>query len=270
MFSLTGGEFLLHPAYKEILTLFKKYDRKYILLTNGILADEVIETVKEFGIKKLAFSLDGPKDTYKKVRGVNNYGNIVRIVNELKDDTNIHIHYLINPWNTPSDLKEVINYCQVNSLELSLDVYQNIKYFESNEKSPLVDLYEPLLNNCNFRTLRNPNFIKMYNLWLKGKLFLPCWSIRISSSILPNGDVLLCQYKDIVLGNVYDNELNCIWRSEKTKEVQVKHLNCNSCWLGCQRGLDCNMIWTLARAFPASLLKRLVGPYDFEKATRCG
>ncbi|MDY6893956.1 MAG: radical SAM protein [Thermotogota bacterium] len=267
-FSLTGGEFILHPKYREILTLFEEYNRKYILLTNGILADKLIKTVREFKIKNVSISMDGPRATYKDVRGVDNYDNICKIVNELKSSTDIHIHYTINPYNNPSGLKEVVNFCQENNLELSLDVYQNIDYFNVSEKNVSVKSYICLIDTA-FKDISNHNFIKMYDLWFNNKIFLPCWSIKVITTILPNGDVLLCQFKNLILGNVYKTELSNIWNSKNSDKLKSNYLNCNSCWLGCQRGFDCNMVWVLNKVIPSVLLKKIVGPYDFNKALRC-
>ncbi len=269
IFSLTGGEFLLHPKYKEILALFKKHKRKYVLLTNGILADKVIETVKEFNIKKIAISLDGPRDTYKKIRGVDNYDNIMKIISELKTSTNIHLHYTISPWNNSRDLEYISDFCQKNDIGLSLDVYQEIKYFKVGKKRVDIKSYNQLLHNGPKKILRNTNFIKMYVLWFDKKLRLPCWSIKLSTNIMPNGDVFLCQYKDVVLGNINRDKLNQIWDSEKTKKIQSKSVRCNSCWLGCQRGFDCNMCWIVNKIIPQNMLKSIFGFYDFKKALRC-
>jgi len=66
-FELTGGEFLDHPRYEEILALFSEGGYDYMMLTNGMYPDQAIEAVRKYKVPNLYMSLDGLGDTYKKL-----------------------------------------------------------------------------------------------------------------------------------------------------------------------------------------------------------
>jgi MoaA/NifB/PqqE/SkfB family radical SAM enzyme len=110
LFGLEGGEFFLHPQYEEILALFKGKD--YDLLTNGILFRKVIKAVEKFGVKQLSISMDGTKETYKRIRGVDTYDNILEIVKALKEKTRVKIAFTFTRWNTKEDYLHVKKFCE--------------------------------------------------------------------------------------------------------------------------------------------------------------
>lgn len=252
-FNLTGGEFLLHPKYKEILSLVS--DRNYAIYSNGILADRLIETVRAFKVKSLSLSLDGTPDTYKRVRGADNYYNIERIVNELKSETDIFISYTINPWNTRQDLLHVIEFCRKNGITLNVAYYSDIEYFDATGKEPLYQADD----------LISHPYLRLYDSWLSGNLRLPCYSIRGRCVVRPNGDVDLCEQKEIKLGNLYQQKLGDILNSKRVIDIQNEYLNCNACWIGCQRTIDIELTSLLKSFIPNPLLNRFLGTYEWQK-----
>ena len=52
---LEGGEFVLHPQYKEILELLSKR-QKFTLLTNGLMSDRLLKSAQEFDIPEILVS----------------------------------------------------------------------------------------------------------------------------------------------------------------------------------------------------------------------
>jgi MoaA/NifB/PqqE/SkfB family radical SAM enzyme len=254
-----GGETLLHPEINEILQLLLKQNRSYTLFSNGILADELIETCREFNVKNLIMSCDGPRETYKRVRGIDNYDNIVRIVNELKDKTNISIDYTANPLNTREDLVKVKDFCDLNGIYLGVGPYDNIDYFDTT--MPKQKLYDVE----GLATYPADKFIRLYNDWMYGDIKLPCYSIRFSCAILPDGSVIMCVGKEIVLGNLNEISLSKIWNSNRTKEIQHKYKNCNGCWILCQRSYDVGLAIILRHSLPKKLLNYMLGNYDWGK-----
>lgn len=257
--NVTGGEPLLHPKIGEILQFLSKQNRPYTLFSNGILADKLIETCREFNVKNLTLSCDGPKETYKRIRGVDNYDNIVKIVKALKDETNIAIDYTVSPLNTKEDLIKVKDFCDRHRIHLGVGPYDNLDYFDTT--MPKQKLYE--VNGLAAYPVNK--LIRLYNDWVDGNIRLPCYSVRFSCTILPDGSVLMCQAKKIVLGNLNELSLSKIWNSNKTKEIQHKYKNCNGCWILCQRVYDVGLAIIMARFVPKRILNRVLGNYDWGK-----
>jgi len=258
VFGLTGGEFILHPRYKEILSLFR--GQPYTLFSNGILADKLIETVREFKVKELSISLDGVPDTQKKARGIDNYADIERIVNELKgDDVNIGIGYTINPWNTRGDLKHVLKFCEEHELGFQAGYYNNREYYGAEEADD--QLYE-------VQDLVAQPYHKLYHLWASHEVYLPCLSIFVDLIVLPNGDLNLCEVKDIKLGNLYEQSLEEILTSKKVADLRRGYINCNDCWAVCHRPLDVAIV-SLSKSFiPPFLLKRFLNTQGWDRVPR--
>ncbi|MFH1229544.1 MAG: radical SAM protein [Candidatus Aenigmatarchaeota archaeon] len=236
-FQITGGEILLHPQYKEILSMLSDYE--YQFFSNGILADRLIEAVKEFEIKNLFISADGVDNRYKSIRGVDNFKNIRRIVRELDGLTSVTIDFTISPFNSKRDLTDIVSFCEDNNAKLIVGIYNRPDYFDTNENLKEAFGFDSIKSKCfYFPVYANNMFIRYYNEWLKGRLNLPCYSIRSLASVLPDGRVALCQGKSEIIGNLHKNTMSDIWYNEKTIESQRRNRNCNSCFLTCQRPYD--------------------------------
>ena len=72
---LEGGEFVLHPEADAIMEWFSINHPNYTLLSNCLAAPKVIRSVRKYHPRRLYVSLDGDKETYKYMRGVNGYDN---------------------------------------------------------------------------------------------------------------------------------------------------------------------------------------------------
>lgn len=239
-FRITGGEFLLHPKYKEILSLANKYNIDYQLFSNGFLADRLIETIHQFKVKELAMSCDGIGQKYKEIRGIDNFKNIVKIIDKLKDETNITLNYTISPFNTKSDLKQVIEFADTKRVKLVIGVFNNLEYFDVNINQGF-EAYnlDGISADCLLTSRYFENkYIELYNRWLKGEYDIPCLNIRSQIAVYPNGEVHLCEGRNIVLGDLNKESLKNIWNSEKTIQLQKQNKKCNACFLTCQRPID--------------------------------
>lgn len=252
LYALLGGEFILHPNYKEMLTLFK--NKNYILFSNCILDKKLIETVKEFKVPNLFVSLDGSKESYMNVRGVDKYDNVINVIKKTKDLTNITITYVINPYNTKEDFLHVKRIADKHKVGLVVAVYDTRSIY--NAKTSKNSLYE-------VNDIFENNYLKSYKLWRDGKLRLPCYSIRTLLTVMPNGNIPLCQQKNIILGNIYKNNIDSIW--EKSKDVQLKHTDCNGCWITCHRSFDNNVCKFMHTFLLEPVLNRFVGKYDWKQ-----
>lgn len=251
---LVGGEFLLHPHYEEIIKTVRKRTRNYTLYSNGILSDRVIDAVEKFGIPNLQISLDGTRETYRKVRGVDTYDSAIKVIENLRDKTKIGIIYTMNPLNTRKDFIHVLDIAKKNNVSIGVGVYDRREMFHTElDKGSLYGISDV------FQT----NFLKSYGIWAKEGLKLPCFSIRNNLTVLSNGDVPLCQNKNAIMGNLYKESIEAIWK--RMIPVQDENKNCNGCWLTCHRGFDNNACKLLNTILPEFALNRLIGKYDWKK-----
>lgn len=262
MLELTGGEFILHPEYREILSLLNHARINwYVLLSNSILANQLINTVREYGVKNISLSLDGPPGTYEETRGVDNYSNVEKVVKELSgDNVRISIDYTVSPLNSRDDLKHVMRFCARYGVALNVGYYTNVEYYDAQE--PPDKLY-------NVQDLMSDPYHRLYPIWASGNLKMPCLSIFLRPVIRPNGDVELCESRETKLGNLYEQNLEEIWSSKRTRMLQRRYVSCNACWLDAQRGFDISIISTLMSFVPSSYLDRIFGNYDWKKIRHC-
>lgn len=254
-----GGEFILHPECDKVLNYVKNEGFNYELLTNGLLPERLAELVRKFKIPRVYISLDGCKETYKKVRGIDGYEKVLKSVELIKSHTNISIMYIINPWNDQSDLDHVARYCKENMLDLRVGLYNNMEFFDTTKKMHDIDYkIDTHVDISDFP--ENLDFLTLYEGWQKGEVILPCYSIRQELVIYPNGDIPVCQNKQIILGNLYKNSLDEIINSENTKRIQKENKYCNGCWISFHRKFEVALYRNLS-IFPKSIVKRILGDF---------
>ncbi|MDE7407749.1 MAG: radical SAM protein, partial [Muribaculaceae bacterium] len=101
---LEGGEFVLHPQAAEIMEWFQANHPNYTLLSNCLMPQKVIDLVRRYRPKHLYISLDGNRETYKKMRGVDGYDKVIRVIEELKDVVPVSLMFCLSPFNSFSDM----------------------------------------------------------------------------------------------------------------------------------------------------------------------
>ena len=236
---ITGGEFLLHPKYDEILSAVVDSGMDYHIFSNGILAERLIKTVREFKVGELAISCDAVGEKYKEIRGVDNFDNIKRIVNELQHETKILLNYTISPFNSKEDLEQVIEYANSKNVKLVIGVFNTLEYFDVNASKNKAYNLDGISENCLQLSKGLTNrYINLYNRWINGEYDIPCLNIRSQLAVYPNAEVHLCEGKNVVLGNLEKTSLTDIWNNEKTIQLQKQNSKCNACFLTCQRPID--------------------------------
>lgn len=244
-FLIEGGEAILHPEFDKIMRLFK--GRNLALLTNGICTKELVRLVKEYDIPLVCISLDGTLETYGRIRGVDKYEDVLKTIALLKDRTNLGVSFTVSPWNNFDDFLHVQKICSQSKIRLFHNIFSKMEYMGIEEKETTIDQ--------RFEYLDATPYICLYNRWVEGKLDVPCLSMRFLAVIRPNGDVVLCQYKNIVLGNLHEKSFDRIWNDENTKAIQRAHRGCNDCWVSSHRAFDVKFSLLIRKFFPWIRLK---------------
>ena len=260
---LEGGEFLLHPKSREIISWFHTHHPNFDLLSNCLKPDSLIEVVKNTPPVRLYISLDGTEETYKEMRGKDGYGNVIKVIEALKGVVPISVMYCVSPFNTMDDLKHVAEVCKFHGIDLRVGVYSDIKFFDTK-----TDAYQEQTLGKVPEILKefqeNYDYLALYDEWRAGKLVLPCKSILDSVIVLPNGDVPICMNLDAKLGNIHQNSLDEILAMEATvSTLKDHHDNCNKCWINFHRKYDLILYRNLERFFPRGVIQKMFGYYQW-------
>lgn len=256
-FILTGGEFILHPKHQEILSVLNESGKPYILLSNGLLPDKLINVVREFGVKHVSLSLDGTSETYRKIRGVDGYSSVERAVEGLKNtDAHVNIGYTVSSWNSRSDLLHVMDFCRKHKVTLSVGYYSSVEYYG-------VGGYGEELYSVG--DLIDDPYHKLYPLWAAGDLTMPCLGVFFRPVIRPNGDVHICEPHEIKLGNLYEETMEQIWHKKRTRLLQKECFSCNGCWHDVQRLCDISAITAVEPLVPSFILNRVFGKSEWKR-----
>jgi MoaA/NifB/PqqE/SkfB family radical SAM enzyme len=230
---LTGGEFILSPYSSDIFEICKNYTRtkNIILYSNGLLTKNLIDFCVKKGVERVQLSLDGGKETYKRMRGVDGYDKVIETIKNLKAiNIDVRLTFVLSPLNGVKDYLHVKNICEKYNLpEVAVIVYDTREIFKPKIKQKrLLDL----------RPYHKSIYLNSFYKWQEGKLNLPCLNPRIILSVMENGDVVYCQNfgRKLIMGNVYNDEMNKI--KDKIFETNKEYINCNQCWLSSQRAPD--------------------------------
>lgn len=199
-------------------------------------------------------SLDGDQKTYQKIRGVDNYQNVLKAAKRLKKITNVGLCFTQTPWNTARDYRHVKAICEKNNYQFLPNIYSDMQYMgqDKYQIKPIDKFYE-----------KNESiYFRAYNAWVRGELKIPCFYMRTSCVVHPNGDVVLCQWKDNKLGNLYQRSFEEIWNDPRTIKLQKKNLNCHQCWVSSHKAFDIKLVYLLDKLLPKVLVKKLIGNYQ--------
>src|SRR5690606_36479562 len=109
------------------------------------------------------------------------------------------------------------------------------------------------------------DFLVLYDEWKKGDLKMSWNSIIDSLSILPNGDVPLCQNIGVKIGNLFERSLDEILNDEETKKTQKYYQhNCNGCWVNFHIKYDIVLQRMFKKYFGKSVIEKMFGNYQWE------
>ncbi|HKK67103.1 MAG TPA: radical SAM protein [Bacteroidales bacterium] len=267
MIGLEGGEFILHPEAEDILKYLSVHHKNFELLTNGRDANTVIEYTKKYKPVRLYLSMDGTRETIEKLRQADIYDNILKVIESLKDELPISVMFTLTPFNTFEDMEHVANVCKQHGLDMRIGLYNTMEYFETQSALDVTDTME-------YKPEDIPEFVKdfsenydfmyLYTKFREGKLKLPCRSITDSIVIYPNGDIPICQFKEIILGNLHKESLKQIINKRETVKKHKEHLHgCNACWVNFHRKYDIVLHRNLEKLMPKGMVQWFLGKYHW-------
>lgn len=263
--NITGlGEPFLHPRIGEMLGIAKEKKLFTYMNTNFTLGKSIASKLVESRIDMVKISLDAAKtETYRKVRGTDDFPEIIRSIRLLADYKKargtrlpiIRINNLLLSQNI-HELQDMIRLAK----ELGVDQLLMKQVFVYDEKRRGDVLGGCSLKEIEERIREAEKIAKELGVKtnlgglcqeMKKTLAInrgdarrtnPCPLLWLSCNILYNGDVTPCCYlwgEEAVMGNVTRERFNDIWNGERykrfrqqSKKGQYPYDECNRCGIG--------------------------------------
>lgn len=244
-----GGEPLLHKDFSDIARYTNFLGIEQGIFTNGsLLNEEKIDAILDTH-SWIRISIDaGTKDTYKKIRKVDDFENVMHNIRALvaakekkSSVTTIGIGFIITPenYNEMRDFSELIK-----DLDVDYGQYKPcIKNFYDREQiaatwwqeniNPVLesifeDNKKAVVNLYKLTDLVESSFDKVYDKCY-GHIFCPC--------IGASGDVWLCTHlrgiEKYSMGNLNTQTFDEIWNSKRRQEV-IENIDLNFCQFCCK------------------------------------
>ena len=248
---------------------FHQHHPNYTLLTNSLAPLRVINAVKRFRPRHLYVSLDGDKETYKRMRGCDGYDKVIEVVETLKDEVPLSLMFCLSPWNSFNDMEHAINVALHYGIDVRIGIYGTMAFFDTTSELLTMNDYTEQIPSNIHKTQENYDFVALYDQWRRGTLQLCCQSIMSNLVIHSNGEVPLCQNLDVKLGNIHDQSLDEIFNGHDSALTQCRYSKqCNGCWINFHRKYDIILMRNLERLLPKTLIERFYGPYQWTDDTK--
>jgi len=261
---LEGGEFILHPQADEIMAWFHEHHPNYTLLTNGLAPQRIIQAVRHYRPRHLYISLDGDKETYKKMRGCDGFDQVMEVVEALRGEVPLSLMFCLSPWNSFQDMEHVIDVALHCGIDVRIGIYGTMAFFDTTSDLITMSDFTGQIPSNIHKTQENYDFVALYDQWRRGNLRLRCQSIMSSLVIHSNGDVPLCQNLDVKLGNIHEQSLDDIFNGSLARETQCRYsTQCNGCWINFHRKYDIILMRNFERVLPKRLIECFYGPYQW-------
>lgn len=248
--SIGGGEPLLYPHIIDVVEYATKNSVSIEISTNAsLVTDDIINSLKETGLKFIQVSLDGAtSETYSKIRKGGNLATTIRNIKKLSKHFTVSTCMVVNRLNY-LEIESVIDL----SIKLGVKFFRIIPFMEVGrasamgelqlKKSEFRDIYRMIIDKRKkvdgkiFIQL-NENLVvpdKKNISWMPNNHF-GCSAGRTTCGIDSYGNVYPCSYMvfdELACGNIKDKSLGEIWKNSSVmKEIRkISFLNgvCSGC-----------------------------------------
>lgn len=234
-----GGEPLTSPHFDEIIRLLKKFDFVTEIITNGVLINEHIDTIRNY-VDVLYVSLDGTREVHNNIRGAGVFERVTQNLRELKHK-NVTVMSVITP--------ELINVLdefltELDTLNINRLYLQDMIGLTPDE----IKAYKEWLKSAFDITARDIDSWQNDNLFKADNIVFGNHSYEIEHKthtndghcrspfnhvhIAWNGNVLYCtDFYDFSAGNVKEDTLEDIFLNEKSERYRIEIMGdkCPSC-----------------------------------------
>ncbi len=236
-----GGEPLLREDSFEILKACRRLGLVTGLVTNGYLIPKYHRELS-FNLDFLIVSIDIPSKKHDELRGVDGLFERaiqgISLIREENPGLKVFINSLISKLNY-TWVEEMVKFCEEMDLTVTFEsVTRGEPEFPRSDGSKWVDLRLPREKEREaFRRIRGlkkggkciNNSLSHLRMFEEGVVRYNCNGKRIFIRVEPNGDVTNCLDRKNPLGNVYEERLSSIIRSERMRSLQRRARNCSRC-----------------------------------------
>ena len=249
--SLSGGEPLIHKHIGGAVRAMRDRGIEPILLTNGVLLPEKMPELYDAGLRYVIMSLDSfDAAHYKKARGIDfasvmrSYEYMVRFA-KAHDDLIYRLTTVISAENA-DDVLSLLKRADSDGVGVQFTPYHN---FINKENDVGVRDIEKIQKVCDSllqakkegrAVCNSKEYISYFPTFFETKKRVPegyrCECGFTAVYIWPNLDVRSCWSTTLPpVGNLKNETLSEIWRSEKYRAQRQKMLSCEceGCWLLC-------------------------------------
>jgi MoaA/NifB/PqqE/SkfB family radical SAM enzyme len=294
----TGGEPFLRKDLVDIVSkTYKTSITAGSLTTNGLSTNvitrktkKILESIAENKSLTLGVSLDGGRNLYARIRGVDGFKKALLTFLKLRDlkkeyvNFQPHIAYTISHLNA-GNFKEFYEHLNteedigIYEFSFTVEHFKRLYYGENpesktasykgfrNEAEKDVKHILNLLDSSKIKINKSAvGWIKekFYRFYLKNissfleqpnKMVIPCAASKLSAYIDPYGYVYPCTMWNIKLGNIKEMSFSDIWMSEKADYIRrtIKQGKCPNCWTPCEA--QPSFLGNLEKVFWRSLFK---------------
>ena len=253
LISLTGGEPLLVPEIKEIITLLKSKGKIVTMNSNGLLLNQYADFLTEVGLDSIYISIDGPDaDTHNKIRNRPAFDKVIENIKMLqtarkgkkpfigirsvlmKDNLNRFEEIVDRFYDFADDFHFQPVYIQDNGpVPSEKDSLFNKNNVEEEEmvRSKLAQILNkyPKFRTSFYKTI--PDFL-FHPEKIEKKAIDYCMSkLFFSLIIYADGTAYVC---DKSIGNLHDMTIKQIWNSEERmeffKQLSAQGYCTHPCW----------------------------------------
>lgn len=236
--NISGGEPLLNPRVTDIIKRLSD-EKIYVgISTNGWLYKEKREELLKAGLKFIQVSVDGPKETHEKFRGVKD--SFDRAISTLRQAKADGIFTQMNVTITSNNI-DSLEWNYNKALEIGVDkiLYRRVvpagKAKENSEVLPKKEKYIEKIKEL--MKLNTNNLIVAIDdpiiYALKGDIDenLGCAAGIKSLGISSDGNIYPCIFLRTKVGNINENSLSDIWNNnEILKKLRKKDIEeCRDC-----------------------------------------
>ena len=249
--NLIGGEIFVRKDIWEILQYFDNRGVKTYITTHGMLldADRIERLLIMQHLLGISVSLDGLDETFQDIRGKTaDSTKVLDVVRALSPHMEVRVNSVLQPMNIHSFETLIDSISAAGAKMLKLAFYINhpqrvvnkteelMKAWHGKPISCLYPVSEPIYQledlqqtvnavqqYCQQRGLRLQNypdailpFLKEWvdeTLWQQYQLDCEMFNAIPRMKVMPNGDVILCEGLDLILGNLLEKTPDEIWNS---------------------------------------------------------
>lgn len=247
--TFTGGNPLLYTHFEELYKEAAQRNFSIAILGNPT-TREVIESLQH--IQPLSFyqvSLEGLPQHNDSIRGAGHFERIMKFL-EILDDRSIYSMVMLTL--TRENMGQVLALAEI--LKGKVDLFTFNRLSQTGEGAALAtaakDEYQEFLQEYLEAAKLNPtmalkdNLINIVKADRQEKPFGGCTGFGCGAafnfcSLLPNGDMHACRKFQSPIGNVLENSLLELYRSEKAEQYRMGPAECRGCKIrpvcgGCQ------------------------------------